>query len=162
MLTSTMENGDFGGKVSNLTSKRPNLQELSRLQCHRWRSGMLILQVCLSVIQETCAMEKKFRNVDITQYTIDSDGKNIILNAASCELCCCIICDELASKCSQWDYHRAVKNNGPKKIEIRDLQSLPHCLATDLGRCGGIWHALRDLAAAKKKLEEECKAAEEK
>ena len=107
-------------------------------------------------------MEKKFRNVDITQYTIDSDGKNIILNAASCELCCCIICDELASKCSQWDYHRAVKNNGPKKIEIRDLQSLPHCLATDLGRCGGIWHVLRDLAAAKKKLEEECKAAEEK
>lgn len=107
-------------------------------------------------------MEKKFRNVDITQYTIDSDDKNIMLNAASCEFCCCIICDELASKCSQWDYHRAVKNNGPKKIEIRDLQSLPHCLATDLGRCGGIWHVLRDLTAAKKKLEEECKAAEEK
>ena len=35
-------------------------------------------------------------------------------------------------------------------------------MATDLGRCGGIWHVLRDLAAAKKKLEEECKAAEEK
>jgi len=99
-------------------------------------------------------MEKAFQSVGITRFAIDEHNKDIMLNAALCDLCCCIVCDELASKCPQWNYHGAVKRNGGKKIESEDLQSLPHCLATDLGRSRSIWQILQELTATKNELEQ--------
>jgi len=101
-------------------------------------------------------LEKAFRNVDITRFAIDRDYKDVVLNASSCEFCCCIVCDELASECPQWDYRSAAKMNGDKKVKSGDFKSMPHCLATDLGlgTCRTMWKKLQEFTATQKKQEQ--------